>query len=107
MTTTHAVQFNASLRDRGLIRRIARRAVAQGFAGVNQGWPATRELQDVEMDIEAVHCNGTPLRLAEMIEADDFNFGHDVVGIGRHLDRTTGTLGNHFLPRFAKPQGAR
>lgn len=33
---------------------------------------------------------------------DDFNFTHDVVGIARHLNRKTGDMGGHFLPRCAR-----
>ncbi len=41
-----------------------------------------------------------PLRLADLLAADDFNFAHDVFGIMRHIDRRTGRLDNHFVPRF-------
>ena len=37
-----------------------------------------------------------------LLNADDFNFAHDIVGIRNHLDRETGRLGNCFLPRFIK-----
>jgi hypothetical protein len=57
------------------------------------------------MDIAAVHCNGCPLRLEEFRDAEDFDFAHDFFGIQRHIDRTTGRLSNHFLPRFARPEG--
>lgn len=52
------------------------------------------------MDIRACHANGTPLRLEELLRADDGNFGHDVFGIRRYIDRTTGQLTDCFLPRF-------
>ena len=55
----------------------------------------------VHMDVTATHANGCALRLAELLEADDFNFAHDLYGIDRHLDRNTGKLTDHFLPRFA------
>lgn len=54
---------------------------------------------DIQMDISAVHARN-PLRLADMVEADDFNFAHDIGGITRHLNRETGKLENFFLPRF-------
>lgn len=41
------------------------------------------------------------LRLDEWAAADDFNFGHDWFGIGRHLNRETGEMGGCFVPRFA------
>lgn len=53
------------------------------------------------MDITACHCNGCPLRLQDLLEADDFNFLHDVVGIRKHINRQTGRLEGAFLPRFA------
>jgi hypothetical protein len=53
------------------------------------------------MDIDATHCNGTPLKLEELLKADDANFAHDVFGIIRHIDRTTGKLTMCFLPRYS------
>lgn len=53
------------------------------------------------MDITACHANGNPLRLAELLKADDGNFGHDVFGIRRFIDRTTGRLMGHFRPRYS------
>jgi hypothetical protein len=55
---------------------------------------------DTLMDIYAV-CSHTPLRLHELATADDFDFVHDVGGIRQHLNRQTGELRNHFVPRFA------
>jgi hypothetical protein len=59
---------------------------------------------DIEMDVTAVHLNGNPLRLAELVNADDFNFFHDIGGIRRHLNRETGQLENHFRPRYSAPE---
>jgi hypothetical protein len=53
------------------------------------------------MDIEAAHCNGNPLKLKELLEADDSNFMHDVLGIRRHINRKTGELEDCFVPRYA------
>lgn len=53
------------------------------------------------MDIAACHCNGCPLRLLDLLHADDANFAHDVLGIHYNMDRNTGQLENLFLPRFA------
>lgn len=55
------------------------------------------------MDLSAVHAK-VPLRLAELANADNGNFGHDVAGIIGHLNRQTGELDDCFLPRFAAPQ---
>lgn len=57
----------------------------------------------LHMDISATHANGCPLKLKELLEADDFNFLHDICGIIRHIDRKTGKLTNFFWPRYAKP----
>jgi hypothetical protein len=54
------------------------------------------------MDITAVHANGNPLRLADLLAADDFNFTHDVYSIVRHIDRKSGQLGDCFVPRFSR-----
>lgn len=59
--------------------------------------------RDAIMDVTAVHANGNPLRLAELAAADEQNFGHDVFGIRRHLNRETGKLENCFSPRFSRP----
>lgn len=92
------IKWKATAAERGIIRQIAERAVA--LAKANKG--QRRHPLDIQMDIEAVHCNGNPLRLADLLAADDFNFAHDILGIGRHLDRETGKLGGCFLPRFTK-----
>jgi len=57
---------------------------------------------DAIMDIEACHCNGTPLKLTELLNADNFNFAHDVFGIRTNINRKTGKLENCFLPRYAQ-----
>lgn len=59
------------------------------------------------MDITAVHLNGCPLRLKELLEARDLDFAHDLGGIARHLDRRTGKLTNCFLPRFYDPEAVK
>jgi hypothetical protein len=53
-----------------------------------------------EMDLVATHANGCPLDLEALHEADDFNLMHDIYGIARHIDRSTGKLENFFLPRL-------
>lgn len=54
------------------------------------------------MDLMATNANGCPLDLKKLLKADDFNFLHDIAGIAKHLDRTTGKLQNLFVPRCAK-----
>lgn len=44
------------------------------------------------------------LRLEDWLNADDFNFVHDFIGIQNHIDRLTKTFSDRFLPRFAKQE---
>lgn len=73
---------------------------------------ASVELLTLTMDLTATHANGCPLRLADMAEAaraiaaGDYppyalDVLHDIIGIQLHINRTTGVLDGHFLPRFA------
>ena len=55
------------------------------------------------MDIESAH-NDIPLRLQELLGADDANFAHDIIGIMSHLNRTTFKLDGVWHPRFAVTQ---
>ena len=52
------------------------------------------------MDIE--HADKAfNLRLEDLLNADDANFTHDVVGIVANIDRSNPTDFNFFVPRFA------
>jgi hypothetical protein len=95
---TMTVKFTATRQDFEIINKIAHRAMGLTIARRND--PFT--LMDIQMDIEAVHCNGNPLKLYGLLEADDFNFTHDVLGIRKNLNRDTGKLENHFSPRFSQ-----
>ena len=53
------------------------------------------------MDVENVHAE-IGLKLAELLNADDLNFAHDIVGIQQNFDRQSKKLQNLFLPRYAK-----
>lgn len=89
------VQFTQDPYAEDIILKIAERAQDR-FDQTGCG----QTLTDTMMDISATNANGCPLRLQELLDADDFNFYHDVFGIYRHIDRTTGTLEGGFLPRF-------
>ena len=88
-----SVKFNLTTEERQLVEMIVDRAIVAD---------ESLDRLAVTMDITACHRNGTPLKLAELLTADDFNFSHDVFGIRRHLDRKTGKLLNHFFPRYAR-----
>jgi hypothetical protein len=51
------------------------------------------------MDLQCVHGE-TPLKLQDLLAADDLNFAHDVFGIRNNLNRDTGKLENCFSPRY-------
>jgi hypothetical protein len=93
------LNWKVSKADGKLIKAIAERAVK---LYTNHG--ADLDQQDVEMSITATHNNGTPLRLQELLDADDFNLSHDVGGMIRHINHDTGKLENFFVPRFAVRQ---
>ena len=52
------------------------------------------------MDIQAAH-EQFKLKLDKLLEADDYNFSHDIVGIQQNINRKTKEIENYFLPRYA------
>jgi hypothetical protein len=54
----------------------------------------------IVMDLTACMENGNELRLEALLNADDFNFSHDIYGIYHNLNRETLQLENCFLPRY-------
>lgn len=90
-------KFTTDIVDADVIRKIAIRAYALCKTHQVKGV----KMIDIQMDLSAAHANGNPLRLDELLEADDFNLLHDVLGIRRHLDRETGKLTGCFSPRFS------
>lgn len=99
MKRQQEVSFTVNKRDAASIRRIARRAHS-----LSVDYRIDYPLLDCSMDLTACHANGCPLDLPRLESADDANFGHDVFGIRRHLDRTTGSLTQCFIPRCAAKQ---
>lgn len=97
------LKWNTSREDARLIREIVDRAIVMGVIRLEKG--ATK--RDAIMDVTAVHANGTPLRLRALLDAPAFDFAHDLAGISRHLDRSSGQLGGCFVPRFAVPVSER
>lgn len=61
------------------------------------------ERQSLIMDLESADKKFM-LRLDELLNADDFNFAHDIIGIVNHIDRSTYPAQNFncFVPRFAQ-----
>ena len=86
--------FDVSTEDAQLINEIVKRA-RKRFGKDIDG-------MSLHMDLTAAHTE-VNLRLEELLNADDFNFAHDVLGIIRHMNRQTAQLSGHFLPRYARP----
>jgi len=97
------ISFRVSPADRRLIDKIIRRSHALYEQHADKDAPAFNRLS-ATMDIVACHANGCALDLRRLLEADTVNFLHDVTGITLNMDRKTGQLLNHFLPRCAVPQ---
>lgn len=91
------LRLNPTLEEFNTIRAIVARAL-----GTSDVLATDIDRLGLLLDITALHCNSCPLRLGELLAADEFNFQHDIVGIARNLDRRTATLRNTFQPRFAK-----
>ncbi|HYI89603.1 MAG TPA: hypothetical protein VEY05_06845 [Beijerinckiaceae bacterium] len=70
------------------------------MAGASNSWVSAPTFM-------ACHVNGCRLRLDALLAANDSAFIRDVWGIGRHLDRATGTLASGFAPLFAAPPRER
>ena len=88
------IEWNkVSKEDSEIISKCIKRAVKMKLAiGGN-------DTLDMSMDVTAAHL-AQPLKLQALLEADNSNFGHDICGIQRHIDRETGKMLNFFLPRF-------
>jgi hypothetical protein len=98
------VNFSGNKEDYEIAEKIAERVyndVLELSRSEGVVLASLRTRLDWEMDVMAVHLNGCPLRLKDLLEADDFNFAHDLYGIYRHLNRETGKLEDCFLPRFS------
>ncbi len=77
------------------IARIAHRAVE-----LARSYGVDYQHIDAMMDLENAHAD-CALDLDALLVADDGNFGHDVFGIRRHLNRQTRKLEDCFTPRHA------
>lgn len=87
--------------DSALIDKIVDRHLKLG-----KQFGARHNRAETRMDLMATHNVLFPLRLRELLDADDFNFTHDVCGIRDHLNRQTLQMERCFVPRFAKREGS-
>lgn len=98
-----SVSFDVTPDDRKLIAQIVDRAL--GIIAEHERMTLRdrrNRFSNLMMDLTACHANGNPLRLSDLLAADDFNVMHDVGGISRHIDHDTGKLLNCFVPRFSR-----
>ena len=63
-----------------------------------QSLMTVRDRLNLEMDIVAVHLNGS-IDLQKLLGFSDGDFIHDVVGIHDNINRSNGHLRNCFVPR--------
>lgn len=93
------MNFHATPDEFETISKIADRASEPAVA-CGRSYP----VMDIEMDITAAHANGCLLDLDRLLAFPDFDFAHDVFGIRRHINRSTGALDDCFVPRCARSQ---
>ncbi len=88
--------------DIELIAAIAERAAAlYAKHGKLKPKEARELISIIALEVDCVHRKVRPLRLQQLLEADDSNFAHDIGGIRRHLDFFAHKLNDCFVPRFA------
>lgn len=92
---SHTINWSTTREAYRLIAEITDRAVEKH---------PELDRRTLNMDLTACHANGMPLKLAELLLADEGNFWHDVAGISRHINRETGRLEDCFVPRFHNPE---
>jgi hypothetical protein len=90
------INWTLSANDFAVIVKIAERATALAKR-LHVVYPEETILRD----LQACHANGCALDLEGLLAAGDGDFGHDVFGINKHLNRETGKLEGFFIPRLA------
>ena len=75
-----------------LIAEIAKRAERKNLLMFDR--------MSLRMDLEQA-TEQFNLKLKELLNADDFNFAHDICGIQNNFNRETLKMENCFLPRYA------
>lgn len=96
-----SVSFDCTPADRKLIDACIDRADQLGLL---DGW---YDRLTATMDLVACNANGCPMDFQRLLDADDFNFMHDITGIANTMDRDTGKLARLFLPRMAKKEAVQ
>lgn len=89
------ISFDTTPEENDLIDKVVWRAVDDGLI-------LEKDEEDLRMDLEATNANGCPMDFERLAAASERDFKHDVWGIQRYLNRTTGKLEDNFLPRTHK-----
>ncbi len=83
-----------SAKERWLtIVHIADRAIEMGISNMSK--------LTLIMDISNADAQFN-LDVVGLLNAEPFDFAHDVWGIQDNINRTTHKVGNHFVPRYAR-----
>ena len=98
---TSALRWDAPPEEYALAREIGELLVIRAKAASPTGETHIVAMQ-ATMDVMCCHLNGCRLKLWQLLHSDASDFRHDVVGIGLHLDRTSGKLLDDFKPIFAE-----
>lgn len=80
--------------DLDLIAKIAERA-----EGLYRRFGINDKRLTIIMDIDNAHSQ-YPLDLEGLLVAAEGDFAHDIGGIRKHMNRTTGKLEDAFVPRY-------
>jgi hypothetical protein len=96
-----AAKFESTRKENDLMIKIADRLANLSLEFKEKG--AAYKTTDLLMDLDATNSNGCPLDFQKLLDAEDFDFIHDIFGICNNIDRRTGELTNCFLPQCAKP----
>ena len=92
------INWNCTAEEIALIVKIAKRVESE-----LENYPDDR--RTIIMDLTACHANGCPLQLSELLVANRGDFAHDIYGIRKAINRTTGKLTEDcFTPRYAQPE---
>lgn len=97
-----SVQFTSTKKEHKLIDEIVERAVKEKVLIRRRPSKFNEDKMTLRMDLDAINSNGTKLDFDKLLNFPEFDFMHDITGIQKHIDRLTGELRNHFLPRCYK-----
>lgn len=61
------------------------------------------ERMSLIMDLNSAHEEFN-LRLDDLLNADDYNFAHDIIGIQNNINRSERKMEGLFVPRYASNQ---